>query len=27
LQQIHAILNADQRNRLAYLIRTGALLI
>jgi Spy/CpxP family protein refolding chaperone len=27
LQQIHAVLNADQRTRLAYLIRTGALLI
>jgi len=27
LQQIHAVLNADQRSRLAYLIRTGALLI
>ncbi|HEY2588303.1 MAG TPA: Spy/CpxP family protein refolding chaperone [Tepidisphaeraceae bacterium] len=25
LQQIHAILNPDQRARLAYLIRTGAL--
>lgn len=27
LGQIHAVLNADQRGRLAYLIRTGALLI
>jgi hypothetical protein len=27
LQQIHAVLNPDQRTRLAYLIRTGALLI
>src|SRR5438552_1181733 len=27
LQQIHAVLNADQRLRLAYLIRTGALVI
>jgi hypothetical protein len=27
LQQIHAILNPDQRSRLAYLIRTGALVI
>jgi len=27
LQQIHAILNSDQRSRLAYLIRTGALVI
>jgi Spy/CpxP family protein refolding chaperone len=27
LQQIHAVLNSDQRTRLAYLIRTGALLI
>jgi Spy/CpxP family protein refolding chaperone len=27
LQQIHAVLNADQRVRLAYLIRTGRLLI
>ena len=27
LQQIHAVLNADQRTRLAYLIRTGALAI
>jgi Spy/CpxP family protein refolding chaperone len=27
LQKIHAILNADQRNRLAYLIRSGALSI
>ena len=25
LQQVHAILNADQRNKLAYLIRTGVL--
>jgi Spy/CpxP family protein refolding chaperone len=25
LQQIHALLNADQRSRLAYLIRTGTL--
>jgi hypothetical protein len=25
LQQIHAILNPDQRVRLAYLIRTGTL--
>ena len=25
LEQIHALLNADQRGRLAYLIRTGAL--
>ena len=25
LQQIHAVLNADQRARLAYLIRTGTL--
>jgi Spy/CpxP family protein refolding chaperone len=27
LQQIHAILNPEQRGRLAYLIRTGALVI
>lgn len=27
LQQIHAVLNAEQRQRLAYLIRTGALVI
>jgi Spy/CpxP family protein refolding chaperone len=27
LQQIHAILNPDQRARLAYLIRTGALVV
>ena len=27
LQQIHALLNSDQRARLAYLIRTGALVI
>jgi Spy/CpxP family protein refolding chaperone len=27
LQQIHTILNSDQRARLAYLIRTGALLV
>ncbi len=27
LGQIHGVLNSDQRNRLAYLIRTGALLI
>ena len=27
LQQIHAVLNSDQRARLAYLIRTGALVI
>jgi Spy/CpxP family protein refolding chaperone len=27
LQQIHALLNPDQRARLAYLIRTGALVI
>jgi Spy/CpxP family protein refolding chaperone len=27
LQQIHALLNADQRKRLAYLIRSGALAI
>ena len=27
LQQIHAVLNSDQRTRLAYLIRTGALVI
>ena len=27
LQQIHAVLNADQRVRLAYLIRTGALMV
>jgi Spy/CpxP family protein refolding chaperone len=27
LQQIHALLNADQRVRLAYLIRTGTLVI
>lgn len=27
LQQIHAILNAEQRSRLAYLIRTGTLAI
>jgi Spy/CpxP family protein refolding chaperone len=27
LKQIHAVLNPDQRTRLAYLIRTGALLI
>ena len=27
LQQIHAVLNADQRVRLAYLIRTGTLVI
>jgi Spy/CpxP family protein refolding chaperone len=27
LNQIHAILNPDQRTRLAYLIRTGAILI
>lgn len=27
LQQIHGILNADQRARLAYLIRTGALVM
>jgi Spy/CpxP family protein refolding chaperone len=27
LQQIHAILNPDQRARLAYLIRTGVLLV
>jgi Spy/CpxP family protein refolding chaperone len=27
LQQIHAVLNADQRIRLAYLIRTGTLVI
>ncbi len=27
LQQIHAVLNPDQRTRMAYLIRTGALLI
>jgi hypothetical protein len=25
LEQIHALLNAEQRGRLAYLIRTGAL--
>jgi Spy/CpxP family protein refolding chaperone len=27
LQQIHALLNPDQRGRLAYLIRTGTLLV
>ena len=27
LEQIHALLNADQRQRLAYLIRTGVLTI
>jgi Spy/CpxP family protein refolding chaperone len=27
LRQIHAVLNADQRTRLAYLIRTGALTV
>ena len=27
LRQIHAILNAEQRGRLAYLIRTGTLAI
>ena len=27
LQQIHAVLNAEQRVRLAYLIRTGALVV
>jgi Spy/CpxP family protein refolding chaperone len=27
LQQIHAVLNSDQRARLAYLIRTGALVV
>ena len=27
LQQIHAVLNADQRARLAYLIRTGTLVL
>jgi Spy/CpxP family protein refolding chaperone len=27
LQQIHAVLNADQRARLAYLIRTGTLIM
>jgi len=27
LQQIHAILNPEQRARLAYLIRTGALIV
>jgi Spy/CpxP family protein refolding chaperone len=27
LQQIHAILNAEQRSRLAYLIRTGTLAV
>jgi hypothetical protein len=27
LQQIHAILDAEQRKRLAYLIRSGALAI
>jgi Spy/CpxP family protein refolding chaperone len=27
LQQIHAILNADQRTRLAYLMRSGALVL
>jgi len=27
LRQIHAVLNADQRLRLAYLIRTGALTV
>jgi Spy/CpxP family protein refolding chaperone len=27
LQQIHAVLNAEQRQRLAYLIRTGALVV
>jgi Spy/CpxP family protein refolding chaperone len=27
LQQIHALLNADQRTRLAYLMRSGALLL
>ena len=27
LQQIHALLNPDQHARLAYLIRTGALVI
>ena len=27
LQQIHAVLNAEQRGRLAYMIRTGALAV